>query len=531
MKIYFSVLLAFLAINTYGQKELPSGQIEVIKDYEVKLIKADKIRIIPQPAVRDTSVRVYTYQLNIPSPAIEYHVPQLIPLAIEPEQKPVYYPLYAKAGYGSPNSFLGLVSYDRQIHQDLAWGIDLRHLSANNKKIPLQKFSDTQGQLDGSMLVNSSMLLEGYINGRFEKVYFYSADIPANPEALKRSFNRYDANFSASNTGEENASFRYKTFLRYMHDKDDHGTSERTLLLGGDASISVTEKQLPLGVMLTADLSRMSDIEVKTINNILAEPYFEFHSGDFKIHLGALALLKTEENKILPSITASYNILPLITLHAGWKGIVSKNNFHALSTVNPYIVTRLDEINNMISNRIFAGVHGVAGNFNFEFSGTYTRFENMAFFLQDVDREEQFLPIYDDGSYVGVQGSLNFEILKHVTLRGEAFGKFYSLDNEEKPWHKPSFGLNATAAYNGGDDIYHVAILFHAENGLPYRTTGGTVGNLDALLNLSLHGDYYFTQSIGGFVELNNILGNNRERWSGYPTYGFNAKAGLTVRL
>jgi hypothetical protein len=74
-------------------------------------------------------------------------------------------------------------------------------------------------------------------------------------------------------------------------------------------------------------------------------------------------------------------------------------------------------------------------------------------------------------------------------------------------------------------------LIFHGENGLPYRTVGGTELRLDPLLDLNLHGDYFFTNQFGAFVEINNILGNNRERWANYPSFGFNAKGGVIFRL
>lgn len=85
--------------------------------------------------------------------------------------------------------------------------------------------------------------------------------------------------------------------------------------------------------------------------------------------------------------------------------------------------------------------------------------------------------------------------------------------------------------YSGGDDVYHVSLILHSENGLPYRTVGGTERRLDPLIDLNLHGDYYFTSMLGAFVEVNNILGNKREPWYTYPSYGFNAKAGVLFRM
>lgn len=532
MKASYIILFFFLSGYVMAQNDLPKGKIEVVKDFEVRLTETKKIRIVPQPLVPDTTVRKYEYQLLAPSPTIEYPVPEIKPLAIEPEQKPAYYPLYAKAGYGSPNSLLGMFSYDHLQNDLFDWGIDFRHLSANNKKIPLQKFSDSQGRINGNYLMNESLLLEAYMDGHFENVFFYGADdIPSNPDALKRSFNRYDLNFKLSNTPVENTSLRYEALFQYLFDKDDLGSRERGIKLGGEVYTLIGKQEFPLGLRLLADLSLLKDVDEKPLNNILAEPFFKYQNGGFKFHIGGIALLKTNENEILPVFEISYNILPLVTLRIGWEGDVVKNNFHSLSNFNPYIITRLDSIGNMISRRFYGGVKGVSGIFHYEATGEYTKFKNMAFFLQDVDQTEQFKPVYDNGSYIGLEGAIYFDILKDVTLRSNAFARFYSLDQEEKPWHRPSFGIDAIAQYSGGSDIYHVSLIFHGENGLPYRTPGGTETNLDPLIDLNLHGDYYFTSALGGFVEINNILGNNRERWTGYPSFGFNAKAGVMLRL
>ena len=533
MRIQLGLLFFISAAYLMAQTELPKGQIEVVKDFEVRLMETKKIRIIPHPIIIDSTSRQFEYKLLAPSPSIEYIIPELKPLAIEPGQKPTYYPLFAKAGYGSPNSFLGQVSYDYLQNEIFDWGLDFKHLSANNKKLPLQKFSESSGRINGSYLMAESIQLEGYIDGQFENHYFYGAsEIPTNPDALMRSFKRYDINFEASNSASENPLFQYKGLLQYFFDKDDLGTRERTIKLGGEVQTLLGKEENPIGIKALADLSKMKDVKEKSINNILVEPFFKYHSGNFKIHLGGIVLLKTDNNEVLPAFELSYKILPLVMVQLGWQGEVFKNNFHYLSSYNPYVSTRIDSIGNMISRRLYAGVKGVSGNLNFELTCGYTKFKSMAFFLQDPDKsEEEFSPVYDDGSFIGIEGSLFFDVLKNVSIRSNAFTRFYSLKNEEKPWHMPTFGIDAITSYTGGGDIYHVSLVLHAENGLPYRTPGGTETRLEPLLDLNLHGDYFFTSSLGSFLELNNLFGNNRERWAGYPSFGFNAKAGVMLRM
>jgi hypothetical protein len=91
---FFSIVFVIAIISpVFGQKELPTGQIEVVKDFEVRLIEVNKIKVIPQPIIIDTSARTYTYTLTAVAPSIEYEIPELKPLSIEPEQKSTYYPM------------------------------------------------------------------------------------------------------------------------------------------------------------------------------------------------------------------------------------------------------------------------------------------------------------------------------------------------------------------------------------------------------------------------------------------------------
>lgn len=527
-----AIIFVFSA-QANAQNELPSGKIEVVKDFEVRLTETRKIGIIPQPVPVDSTVRIYEYKLLAPSPSIEYLVPEIKPLAINAEKKPLYYPFYARAGYGSPNSFSGMLSYDHVQSDKFQWGGDLRHLSANNKKIPLQKFSDTRGRINASYQLKDHLQVDGYIDSHLENVYFYGADpIPDNPESLKRKFNRTDVYFKLGQAYAPETSFSYNAFFQYMTDKDDLGSRENALRMGGEVNTAMGKAGYPVGISIMADLSKLVHTDEQTLNNILFQPYFDFFAGRLKAHLGAIALLNKQQNEILPDVEFTFLLsASRLSLLAGWTGEVSKNNFHFLSAYNPYISTRLDSINNLINRRIYAGLKGASGTLAYEITGSYTKFTGMAFFLQDPDAEEQFLPVFDDGSYIGIEGSLSFELLKHVFLRAGVFQRFYSLDHEAKPWHRPSFGLNGQITYGGGSDKYHVSFIFNGENGLPYRTTGGTEDVLDPLLDINLHGDYYITKSIGAFFELNNLLGNNRERWVNYPSFGFNAKAGVLFRL
>ena len=39
------------------------------------------------------------------------------------------------------------------------------------------------------------------------------------------------------------------------------------------------------------------------------------------------------------------------------------------------------------------------------------------------------------------------------------------------------------------------------------------------------------SENLGAFLEINNLLDNNRDRWVNYPTYGLNFLAGVAAKF
>ena len=107
----------------------------------------------------------------------------------------------------------------------------------------------------------------------------------------------------------------------------------------------------------------------------------------------------------------------------------------------------------------------------------------------------------------------------------------YDLDNEEKPWHLPALTVNVGGRYTTLENKLTVRGDFFLENGVPFVNAEGEADNLNALFDVSLGAEYYFSERFGGFVQLNNLANNRRERWFRYPTFGINALAGIMVRF
>ena len=155
----------------------------------------------------------------------------------------------------------------------------------------------------------------------------------------------------------------------------------------------------------------------------------------------------------------------------------------------------------------------------------------MALFItrRNGDGIPDFEVIYDDGSQVYLQATATLPLVENLDLSGTVVQRFYSMENQEKPWHLPSFSLNAAGIYTLTNLPLQVRADFFMENGLPYQTLEGGADNLNALLDLSLSAEYTFTERLGAWVRVNNLLNNKRERFFQYPTIGTNFMVGATA--
>lgn len=535
MKQIFLITISLLLTGQiFGQKkELPSGKIEVVSDFEVKLTESQKVLIHPDIQVRDTMKRRYDYVLNAPSPNIEYLTPELKPIAINPETKARYYPFYARLGYGNPNAWLWNASYDHTLSSNSSIGAQLDFESANNKKIPLQKFNDFHGNLHYLTELHNGIQITGYVNADRDRQYLYGADdIPDESELLLRQYLRIEAGAVARKYVHSESLFGYNMGFVARNDKEFEGASENGMIAFGGVEGRLGINEIPFGIDVKLDVSRYRLLEKIGLNNLTATPFIRLNFGELNASIGAIGLLSNQGNAVLPDINVKLPLSgSLIVLRGGWSGSVIKNNYRGLSLYNPYVADELDSLKNELNRAIYLGLDARSGRLKLDIEARYNRFKQMAFFLQDKNNHEEFQPIFDNGSYIGLQANVGYRLLQDLEIRARYFHRFYSLKNEDKPWHRPTLGIDGSIVYSGGEDKYHVSATLHTENGLPYRTPGGTELRLKGLLDLNIHADYFITDEIGAFAQINNIVGNKRARWVNYPSFGFNAKIGVMVRL
>jgi hypothetical protein len=288
-----------------------------------------------------------------------------------------------------------------------------------------------------------------------------------------------------------------------------------------------------LDIKLRTEFTNYRDTSKQSLNNFYLNPSYTLHLNDrMKVKLG-VNLTSNEDNfNFYPDLEVSAVVVPgVATAFIGTDGTIQRNSLRTLADFNPWIKPRL-RIRNSEYNRVFGGLSGTAYGVGYRAEVSYKNVKNMALFLLDHSNElPKFDVLYDTTTVITIQGTVTVPLIKNLDVSGTVAQNIYSMENEEKPWHLPSFTLNTAAIYTMPDQGLQVRADLFLQNGVPYRTLDGTAENLNALFDLSLSGEYSLSDNIGIWLQLNNLANNKRQQFAQYPTIGINILGGASIRF
>jgi len=533
----YKILAASIClVCTFGvgqsQSDLPSEKIEVVKDFDARLIEAKKLIVRPKPIEVDTASRHYVYKVSVEVPEIEYLEPTIRPIGLKSVPKPKSYRGFARAGYGIPSAILGDLSYQLAQNEKLQLGVGLHHNSANNKDIANQRYMDNDASIYGKYYVSPEFAVNSALNYSFDDYYYYAEDPNhPRPDHDKRRYKTFDGTIGISNTERVKGDINYSGSFRYINQQDDQGAKENNMLLDlhGD-------KQLwgrhTFALDLKGDFSTLNDIEKRTLNNYFIRPTFLFRADVFSAKIGVNIASDTKDFYFYPVVDASVKILgDKIIAFAGADGSLKKNNFYTLSTYNHYINPRIDAIKNTRQATYFGGAKGRFGILEYEATYTYTNAKDLALFLPEKSDARTFQPIYDDVRISTIEGQVRVKAFDKLETGLSVAKMIYTTTTQEEAWHLPGFEGRVFANYLMFKDRLRIRGDFFVLNGIHYVRDDKGTDVLDGIFDVSFSADWFFSEKIGVFAKVNNVLGNKGARWQRYPTFGFNAVGGVLVRF
>ena len=526
-----------------AQNDLPSENVTVLNNFEAQLAESERVDLLPTLPQPDTSKSSQTYYVPTKILPVDYPPPKIRPIAMRSEKLQKVYNGYAKAGVGLPNSFYGEGSYRVFLDKKLDLGFGLRHHSANQRSVENQRFMENSVNANGTYYFDQGFAVQGDLQYAANDFYYYAYSLVdsvaenVNVDRLdvRQRYSLFEADFSLFNGSRTVGDFDYDVGANVYTLNDDYASSE----LGFNIELEATkwiQGQHAFDVVLLTDFTRFSDTAVQNLNNFYLQPAFTYHGDFFKAKIGANVVSHDDEFFVFPDAEVSVNvannyIIPFI----GATGTLQKNTMRTLTEYNPFLNTRLDIANTRFQH-YYGGIRGDAKILEYSGQFGYQQADGLALFLpteplDTVNFRQRFDVLYDTVTIYNILGTVSADLLDDLTVVGTINQNIYNTTTQEKAWHLPALTVNGTLIYTTMEDQLQVKAELFFENGVPFINSAGEADRLNSLFDISLGAEYFFTDNIGGFLQINNLANNRRERWQGYPTFGLNVLAGVSARF
>lgn len=550
--------MSFLCSNLFAQgDDLPSDEVQVIRIFEAQLAESERIGLSPELPTLDTTTQRQTYDVPPRSFTMEYPAPRIRPISYKSDEEvPEVYNAYAKLGGGLPAAIYGEGSYRTLVKKSdksrYELGADLLHHSANfsNDKVENQRFSLTKASGEGTYYFNEGYAVGADMGFTSNKVHYYGYSVDEfsdasnlDKQAVEQIFNTFDLGAQIFNGVQTAGDLNYSGELDFYLLSDAFASDETGLDLKLDATKWIQEKHsFDLGIR--TDFTWYNDTMdmAQTLHNFTLAPSFTYHAKRFKVKMGGRIISHNDKFELFPDAEVVINVTGNeLAVYAGVEGNLQKNTFRSLSTYNPYIHTRLPD-GTLRNTKYFNVYGGVRGNFSiFEYTAQIglKPTNDLALYFANYPGTDE-APIYDfdviyaDADVVNIGGSLTARPMKNLEVTGTINQNIYKINAiNTEPWHLPATDINVQALYTSLDGKLLGKAQFFFQNGVQYneRFGLGRFGRLNRLYDISLGAEYRFGENFGVFLDLNNLLNNERQRWVNYPTYGINVLGGITARF
>ncbi len=532
------IFCCFISVTLSAQPDLEGSQVEIIKNFDAQLSEASKLYLTPVLPPLDTSSQQLIYNLPTQTLEVDYPAPTIRPIAMRSEATPPSYKGYGKIGYGIPRSPYAELSYFDKISDNLFVGGKAQHHSANNSNnLDNQRFSETGGSVEGTYyFLEQGFEVGSNIGFNQNNRFFYGYDHEVETftkDEVRQRFNTFDFGVDFRNSERTQGDLNYWAEFDFYRLTDRFASKESgtDILIGLNKFIN--EKH-PVGIILHGDFTKFTDNSERsqTLNNFLIQPSFGFHANRFKVDIGANLIASADAFTVYPDIEASLNILGTrLAAFAGWEGNFVKNSFQDLTNYNPFLVSSGFDIRNSKYQEFYGGVKGNANIVEYQGKVGIKNVDNLALFINNFDDTKRFDVLYDTAQIVVIEGTIGLNIIEELEVSGMIRSNIFTLENQQKPWHLPSFETNVSLRYTTLQDRLLFKTELFLQNGVTAVTPDLFEEKLNALFDLSFGAEYWFSPNFGAFADVNNLFNNKLERWQNYPGIGLNVMAGVTGRF
>ncbi|MFY0653216.1 MAG: TonB-dependent receptor [Cyclobacteriaceae bacterium] len=557
----YLALVLFFAFSLF-QSQLSAQDLEIEEDGEVQtgeiVIEKDRKIVLPQARkiyekIKPVDFETQTLELPNEFKTFDYSPAAQLPRlnAARPKfdtKREEDYNSYIKGGFGNFGSplliaDLGLITDKTRIVR-----ATVDHLSFAKGAVDGKNSASayTRAGADARFLGDNVTFSTGLgYTLSTDHFYGYQSGLEFTPEEIRHKYNFFDAYVGIEDANSKNDA-DYSLKVGFESTKDNYSASETLVNIGAGFNFQkmifvdaefITSKY----TQALFDLSR---------GYLRLNPYYRLETGDLLLDAGfSFSTLSGGSetfgsSTVFPFAKARYSISESFSLYAQLDGGIDFNSYTDYAKENPFLDDDLNIESSRTNYDFKAGMSVKSGskislgasaglksvkNFG-QYIGRGSGFSPMTIFylegntkiinvsaniLVDANKDNQF----GLGTSFRSFSTKEIDDFYHVpTLELQVFGKHKIMEKFTVGW---DFGLlGGIKGLDGDILVLQSAILVN------YPSV-----KLDPITELNLYLDYQVNDKIGVFIQLNNILNKNYERYLNFPMRGLQAKAGVSFRF
>ncbi len=252
-----------------------------------------------------------------------------------------------------------------------------------------------------------------------------------------------------------------------------------------------------------------------------------------------------DKAKFYPDVKVNYVILDeLINIYAGLNGDLYQNNFQNLTSLNPFLSPTAAIRPTDNSFNVFGGLKGkLTATIDYNIKASYKNEDNKVLFRKNesvsdgtvaitngYEAGNSFDVLYDDIKTFNLFGQINAIVTNNITAGASVEVNSYTLETLAEAWNLPTFEANAYGKYTH-NKWSGKAELFVVGKRKDYNLNTDALIFLDAYADLNLDVNYAFTPKWNAFIEFNNLLNTDYDRFVNFEVQGFQVLAGFMYRF
>jgi len=544
------LILGALMINSLvllaQEKDLGDKEYFVVKDY--KPVLAESVKISDSPEADTSSSTAPALSYNIQPKKIETNFEAGVIKAVKLKDEPItkLYRSLVKLGIGNYGTTYGDLFVNSLRSKTGSLGLRLHHFSASPHLADVGDagFSRNSANVYGSYFLENASIY-GDLSYDIHKVHYYGFEsndptinlIYSNPQR----FNDFSVNIGMKNNkpGQKSLGYDFGFLVNTLHDYFD--VTENEFMVYGKAGKTVRKSYYSLNgsfdyfhksMASFEKLNLLSDLDRYIVN---IQPQVDIEQEKVKLVFGLGLALEENLSATLHAFPKAEITIPvaehILTAYAGVDGNMEKNNFKTVTDENPFITSAVQPFNT-VNKLIIRG--GLKGNFSntitFNAGVKYSQVKDLQLFYNDTVGINRFNVLYDDADVLNIHVEVAYYQGEKLNLSLHIDQYSYTMETQEKAWHKPNSVVALVAKYNLSNKILaDFSVFAHGpQYAREFQGIYPVAVKVKGYVDVNLGMEYRYSKILSFYAHLNNLGFTKYYTWNRYPSEQFNLLAGLT---